>query len=906
MVGECRHSVYKKKKKSEIYQLTPTMDNGLNEFLLQSLLDLRVEFLCKTDKLISALEQSTKPAQHHALPNSKMSEGSFKPHMIGGSKYSSNRASNNSMKSATMGIRWDPDDYGTVGEPIAPPAPHIFKEKAKGTNSLKVSMASMASIVGTSKSMSNGDFNAFRSKRGGFGGVKERKSALPHLETIESSSRAGSLASLTAPKGLIARIRAKPVLKFALSDYNMVIPDEKQSLQRKYPRAAFSNGEHAKKPSHSIQPRSLFMASHAVTHTYPAEEFKVANIFNNSEKSLKQQDNSTEVLTIDRINRERSLGKNNTDSSNSHVVTNLSISSLDGNVSVDSISSPKPDGIVDEVRSMISPKISLDVTTKDAPSPCLAPLEWPHELSISIAKGIETISRAAPHIHPSPIVQDKSSYFTDLFSYYFLIPAYDGKGRQIALDQFDKVDFDGMHFTINGLHPKSRFMTGLDLVLILSYLACLFLVPLVIGFDQMGYQSFQIIFSIIMTAIYSVDSLMMAVTPQSDVGKSSMYSIKEYEMARSFLKAWLWRWATTVLLGDVVSTIPFELFISSSLPIWRFFPVLRLLRISRLPSLLHRCAFTMRLKTYLDSKIGAAFAKIVPIGIGLLVYLHYTACAIYYSGQSEGFLGWSDLWMKITEASIAERYVWSFLLAVGNIFPLSFKPQSLAEQFAAIISIFIGAGLYAILVGYISSAAISIDNSGRVYNQKMEELVDYIKWKKLNDETKDKLIQYYETKYRGKYFEEDGLLTDMNEALRMEISLQNTRDLIMRLPLLRREMNDHRDEIFYSQIASCLHARYFIPGDCVIKQGEVGIDMFFILSGKVDILVDGNLKLSLYDGAYFGEVALITKTLRTATVQAKLPSVLYRLTLRTFTRSSENFQICWNGLTNLQRKEKAV
>ncbi|KAI9334870.1 hypothetical protein BDR26DRAFT_897680 [Obelidium mucronatum] len=64
----------------------------------------------------------------------------------------------------------------------------------------------------------------------------------------------------------------------------------------------------------------------------------------------------------------------------------------------------------------------------------------------------------------------------------------------------------------------------------------------------------------------------------------------------------------------------------------------------------------------------------------------------------------------------------------------------------------------------------------------MEELIDYVKWKKLSDETKEKLISYYETKYRGKYFEEDTLLADMNDSLREEISCHNTRKLIEKVP----------------------------------------------------------------------------------------------------------------------------
>ncbi|KAJ3029453.1 UNVERIFIED_CONTAM: Potassium voltage-gated channel sub H member 7, partial [Siphonaria sp. JEL0065] len=88
------------------------------------------------------------------------------------------------------------------------------------------------------------------------------------------------------------------------------------------------------------------------------------------------------------------------------------------------------------------------------------------------------------------------------------------------------------------------------------------------------------------------------------------------------------------------------------------------------------------------------------------------------------------------------------------------------EQIASVVFIILGAVLYAIFIGSVSSAAMSVNPAGRLYTEKIEELKDYIKWKDLNPETQRKLFNYYETKYRGKYFEEDALLGDMNESLK--------------------------------------------------------------------------------------------------------------------------------------------
>ena len=49
---------------------------------------------------------------------------------------------------------------------------------------------------------------------------------------------------------------------------------------------------------------------------------------------------------------------------------------------------------------------------------------------------------------------------------------------------------------------------------------------------------------------------------------------------------------------------------------------------------------------------------------------------------------------------------------------------------------------------------MGMDASGKLFKQKMDELNDYMNWKRLNSETRHKVMRYYEIKYRGKFFEE--------------------------------------------------------------------------------------------------------------------------------------------------------
>ena len=84
------------------------------------------------------------------------------------------------------------------------------------------------------------------------------------------------------------------------------------------------------------------------------------------------------------------------------------------------------------------------------------------------------------------------------------------------------------------------------------------------------------------------------------------------------------------------------------------------------------------------------------------------------------------------------------------------------------------------------------------------------------------------------------------------------------------------DAVAVSELASMLKARK-VPRDAVIiRKGEKGETMFFIAHGQVEVIVpDGSVKLN--EGDFFGEIAVLGKTRRTATVIARRPCELLAL-----------------------------
>ncbi len=86
----------------------------------------------------------------------------------------------------------------------------------------------------------------------------------------------------------------------------------------------------------------------------------------------------------------------------------------------------------------------------------------------------------------------------------------------------------------------------------------------------------------------------------------------------------------------------------------------------------------------------------------------------------------------------------------------------------------------------------------------------------------------------------------------------------------------------------------FPAGQAVVREGEQGDKFYIIVRGKTTVSVIGpdqqSLQVaSMQDGDYFGEIALLENSRRTATVQTVVPSLFLSLDSRRFTHMVESY-----------------
>jgi CRP-like cAMP-binding protein len=126
----------------------------------------------------------------------------------------------------------------------------------------------------------------------------------------------------------------------------------------------------------------------------------------------------------------------------------------------------------------------------------------------------------------------------------------------------------------------------------------------------------------------------------------------------------------------------------------------------------------------------------------------------------------------------------------------------------------------------------------------------------------------------------------------------NRIELVRNVPLFsgldRRDLRD---------VASTMKERRFDAGHVLAKEGQSGIGFFVIEEGEAKVEVGGREVTRLGPGDYFGEIALIADSPRTATVTAETPLVALGLTSWEFRPIVEtNASIAWKLLEALAKK----
>ena len=120
-------------------------------------------------------------------------------------------------------------------------------------------------------------------------------------------------------------------------------------------------------------------------------------------------------------------------------------------------------------------------------------------------------------------------------------------------------------------------------------------------------------------------------------------------------------------------------------------------------------------------------------------------------------------------------------------------------------------------------------------------------------------------------------------------------ELLKRIPLF-----EELDVAELQVLADSMHEANVPAGGTVTAEGGPGDGFFVLESGEAEVRVGGDVRATMSAGDYFGEIALLRGSDRTATVTAMTELRCYALTPQDFRALVEgNPSIAWNVMQSM-------
>lgn len=323
-------------------------------------------------------------------------------------------------------------------------------------------------------------------------------------------------------------------------------------------------------------------------------------------------------------------------------------------------------------------------------------------------------------------------------------------------------------------------------------------------------------------------------------------------ISRKYLKGWF--------AIDLLAAIPFELFM-----VHPFFHVARILKILRLFHFKQKWEYTINLNSGL---------------IRLAIFFYFLFLAIHWAA-----CGWMEVKIVSYGETLLRDYIVSFYYIVTTVTTIGYG--DLTPDKARLIEVIyvmgiqlLGAGSYGYIIGNIATLLANIDLAKVQHRERTGRVNTFMKSKKFPKNLQQRVHHYYDYLWdTRKGYDDAAILEELPGAFKVEFSLLLNKDILEKVPLFKGATPN-----LIKEIVLCLKPCIYTPGDIICAFGEIGIQMYFINKGTVEVVSpDGKqIYATLKEGDFFGEIALLLQQPRNATIRATDYCDLYSLNKESF------------------------
>ncbi len=268
----------------------------------------------------------------------------------------------------------------------------------------------------------------------------------------------------------------------------------------------------------------------------------------------------------------------------------------------------------------------------------------------------------------------------------------------------------------------------------------------------------------------------------------------------------------------------------------------KLLRVARLKRIIGRHGSMVEFTAYVNSLFTF---------LGILYAAHLVACGWYFvSTLHEQSWILRNEFQPVYSGTDGYKYAMSLYTAFKLGESLAYTSEEATFAFASemVISLIYGA-----LAGVMATIMMAGSVGEQEYLVKLAQLKAWMKARHLTTRERVKIMGYFSAMHQSSsYFDEHQILSYLPLGVSRDLSMQLYETILGESPLFA----NLGPELMLRVCQAVIPVRA-TAGQTVYEQGKIGSEMYFVMSGELEVIVDGERLGFLGQGSFFGENAVI-------------------------------------------------
>lgn len=208
-----------------------------------------------------------------------------------------------------------------------------------------------------------------------------------------------------------------------------------------------------------------------------------------------------------------------------------------------------------------------------------------------------------------------------------------------------------------------------------------------------------------------------------------------------------------------------------------------------------------------------------------------------------------------------------------------YEPQTPVQDAWMLANMIVGVFTYMYIFGEIVSIMQNFDLTSASFNARRDMVNTFLTTRQVPNDVKLRVHSYFEALWSHKKgMEENTVLDSLPEFLRHDLSYHLNKQFLDKVPMFI-----GADSAALMEINRYLVHEVVTAGEFIIRAGELGRSIYFVISGSLVILDDeGHSKLNLFEGSVVGEVAVLLNIPQPHSVRAMQTSDVFSLAVEDY------------------------